>query len=69
MCESQFFNALALISAFFHLSVSYNAPYDSPLALLRAASCGTLSEATGHLHILPHRIPLEIRTKSHENNL
>ncbi len=47
----------------------YNAPQNSPLALLRATSHGTLSKATGFLHILPHGNLLEIRTKSHESNL
>ncbi len=51
------------------LSVGYNAPQNSPLALLRATSHGTLSKATGFLHLLPHGNLLEIRTKSHESNL
>ncbi len=52
MSESNFFSALALVSAlaFFRLSVDYNAPHDSPLALLRATSCGTLSKVTDFLH-------------------
>ncbi len=47
----------------------YNAPQNSPLALLRATSHGTLSKATGFLHILPHGNLLEIRTNSHGSNL
>ncbi len=65
MSEFRIFSAFAPVSASFRLSVGYNAPQNSPLALLRATSHGTLSKATGFLHILPHGNLLEIRTKSH----
>ncbi len=80
MSEFRIFSAFAPISAYFRenvvapfgrdrLSVGYNAPQNSPLALLRATSHGTLSKATGFLHILPHGNLLEVRTKSHGSNL
>ncbi len=72
MSEFRIFSAFTPVSASFQenvvapfgrdrLLVGYNAPQNSPLALLRATSHGTLSKATGFLHILPHGNLLEIR--------
>ncbi len=49
MSESHLFSSFALISTSSRLSVGYNTPHDSPLTLLRARSCGTLSKDTGFL--------------------
>ncbi len=64
MRESNFFSAFAPFSASFRLSVDYNAPLNSPLALLRAASCGTLSKASG----FPHTFHAEAGSKQEQNS-
>ncbi len=63
MSEANFFSTFAPFSASFRLPVDYNAPQDSPLALLRAVSCGTLSKATG----FPHTFGTEMGSKQEQN--